>query len=80
MYHSFYGQHNTNQGFEDSQRFRCDPECLLEPYSTINGNQQGLPITEFLNNLVINYDGEIKHLYRIHNFQGQVQSFEMTYS
>ena len=75
MYHSFYGQHTADRGLEaleESQRFRCDPECLLEPYFTINRNQQGVPITELLDNLVFNYDGEIKHSYRIQNFQGQV--------
>ena len=75
MYHSFYGQHKSDQGLEaleESERFRCDPECLLEPYFTINRNQQDVPITQFLDNLEINYDAEIKHLYRIQNFQGQV--------
>ena len=75
MYHSFYGQHKWYQGLEaleESERFRCDPECLLEPYFKINRNQQNVPITQFLDNLEINYDGDIKHLYRIQNFQGQV--------
>ena len=73
MYHSFYGQHKADRGLEaleESQRFRCDPECLLEPYYTINRNQQDVLITEFLDNLLFNYDGEMKHSYRIQNFQG----------
>ena len=77
MYHSFYGQHKLDQGLEaikDSQRFQCDPECLLEPYFTINRNQQNVPINQFLDNLAINYNTEIKHLYRIQNFQGQVHN------
>ena len=69
-YNTFYAQHSTNPEFENSERFQCDPECLLEPYLTINGNQQGIPVTQFLENLENNFNPEIRHFYRIQNFQG----------
>ena len=71
LYNTFYAQHSTNPGFENSERFRCDPECLLEPYLTINENHHGIPVTQFLENLENNHDEKIRHFYRIQNFQGK---------
>ena len=53
-----------------SERFRCDPECILEPYYTINGNRTGVPVTEFLENMDKNFNPNMQHAYRIQNYQG----------
>ena len=66
----FYGRHKLKKGYLKSKRFQCDPECILEPYFSINGNQSGVPVTEFLENMEKNFDPKMKHAYRVQNYQG----------
>ena len=69
-YNFFYGRHELKKGYLKSERFRCDPECIMEPYFTINNNKSGVPVTEFLENMEKNFDKDMKHAYRVKNYQG----------
>ena len=42
----------------------------MEPYFTINNNRTGVPVTEFLENMEKNFDQDMKHAYRVQNYQG----------
>ena len=72
LYNTFYAQHRIYPGFENSERFRCDPECLLEPFVTINQKRPEVPITQFLENLENHNGSETRHFYRTQNFQGKI--------
>ena len=58
------------KNYLQSYLFRCDPECILEPYFTINGNRTGVPVTEFLENMDEKFNPHMRHAYRIQNYQG----------
>ena len=42
----------------------------MEPYFTINNNRSGVPVTEFLENMEKNFDRNMRHAYRVKNYQG----------
>ena len=69
-YNFFYGRHELKERYLQSERFRCDPECIMEPYFTINNNRSGVPVTEFLENMEKNFDKNMRHAYRVKNYQG----------